>query len=82
MGLKHACRACQVYFGNKSNKIRINEMMKFLFLNNIEVDNPTKVFTDKVTTYYKKTIEANLLKAKKIIVTSKAAKEKICGTFP
>ena len=57
-------------------------MPQFLFLNNIEVDDPTKLFTDKVTAYCKKNIEANLLKAKKIIVTSKAAKEKICGTFP
>ena len=55
---------------------------QFLFLNNIEVDDPTKLFTDKVTAYCKKNIEANLLKAKKIIVISKAAKEKICGTFP
>ncbi len=55
---------------------------QLLFLNTVELGKTTKLFSDNVTKYYKKNIETNLLKAKKIIVTSTAAKEKICTLFP
>ncbi len=55
---------------------------QILFLDDLILDDSINLLSPKIKKYHKKNSDYNLATAKKIIVTSKQAKDKMCSTFP